>query len=59
MVNNDDDDENEQRPGDGQRGLALSDTHIFLLNEYFIEFNRANFNILIFFKLNFVERFKK
>ena len=49
MVNNDDDDENEQRPGDGQRGLALSDTHIFLLNEYFIEFNRANFNILIFF----------
>ena len=27
-------------------GLALSDTHVFLLNEYFIELNTANFKIL-------------
>ena len=26
--------------------IALSDTHVFLLNEYFIELNTANFNIL-------------
>ena len=26
--------------------VALSDTHVFLLNEYFIELNTANFNIL-------------
>ena len=26
--------------------LALSDTHIFLLNEYIVELNPANFNIL-------------
>ena len=36
--------------------LALSDTHAFLLNEYFIELNTANFNILNkLFELNFVE----
>ena len=26
--------------------VALSDTHVFLLNEYFIELNTANFKIL-------------
>ena len=28
------------------RGLALFDTHVFLLNEYFIELNTANLKIL-------------
>ena len=35
------------------RGVALSDTHIFILNEYFIELNTANFNILNIF-LNWI-----
>ena len=26
--------------------VAMSDTHVFLLNEYFVELNTANFNIL-------------
>ena len=26
--------------------IALSDTHVFLLNEYFIELNTANFKFL-------------
>ena len=26
--------------------MAMSDTHVFLLNEYFVELNTANFNIL-------------
>ena len=30
----------------GGEGVALSDTHVFLLNEYFIELNTANFKIL-------------
>ena len=39
--------------------LALFDTHVFLLNEYFIELNTANFNILNeFFELNFVGKQK-
>ena len=29
--------------------VALSDTHVFILNEYFIELNTANFNILNIF----------
>ena len=30
-------------------GVALSDTHVFLLNEYVIELNTAKFKILINF----------
>ena len=26
--------------------VAMSDTHVFLLNEYFIEWNTANFKML-------------
>ena len=26
--------------------VAMSDTHVFLLNEYFVELNTANYNIL-------------
>ena len=29
--------------------VAMSDTHVSLLNEYFIELNTANFNFLINF----------
>ena len=32
--------------GGGRGGVAMSDTHVFLLNEYFIDLNTANFNIL-------------
>ena len=37
---------NLQKTNKFETRLALFDTHVFLLNEYFIELNTANFNIL-------------
>ena len=35
-----------QGGGDDDDDVALSDTHVFLLNEYLIELNTANFKML-------------
>ena len=35
-----------EAPGESIAGIALSDTQVFLLNEFFIELNAANFNTL-------------